>query len=1294
ISRDQDGRRTNAMVDEVRVASTARSSEWILTEFRNQNDPDSFYSSGVEHEVIPLNQAPTGFQYEKEITIDYTKVDSDLSGFPVLIDIYDTDLKTDVQSDGDDIVFVKDGWLLNHEIELFEQDHNSSHSHLVAWIRTDLSSSSDTVISMYYGNPTAGNQENPTGVWDTSFGAVWHLSEDPAGTVFDSTTNDNDGIGLPGGSEPTLQTGKIDGCAEFYGEATNDRIETPHTASLVLQSDMMVEAWVRTNNTDGSSDAIVAKWGDVGHRNYWLGKLDGSTIAFFVDNTQSVTASLSLVNDGYWHHVVGVAKAASGDLLLYVDGVERASASYSGSTQTGTSVLQIANNPGSTGFIQEWDGRIDEVRVSNSYRSSGWILTEFNNQNDPDSFYSVSSEIVPSAFGAYDYRKRITITTESEPVSAGYSTSLTFNHGTLVSGGKSQADGDDIRFAYWNGSSWNELDRVLDSDSSWNTANTKIWFQIQSAIAASSSDDHYYIYYGDAGAEFPPNDHANIFQFYDGFESGDLSGWDANSTGSAGDDISAVTSPPQPNTGTYSARCEADNIASAQAMIWEDFADEISLLARTHIYLDPSFSISGGGHVTVMQFVDTSTGWQNQLAVTIRDDLSLYVWNAIAGEAYGYGTTSTLSTGTWYMLEIQATISDTDGEVRLWLDGNLEVDVTGKNIGTEGIDRYCAGFYWASPQTEPNIVYADDAFLRAFVSPEPTTSLGPELAQTIQFSYKKDIVIDNTKVDADLTDFPLLIDIYDSDLKADVQSSGDDIIFRSGELSLSHEIELFDQNHNSTHAHLVAWVKTDLSSTVDTTITMHYGNAQAPNQEDPNGVWNADYWGVWHLGEASGNAIDSTTGGPDGAPTGGPTQGITGRLGYGYDFDGTDDYIALQSSNTQSTGTYSFWVYPVGFPPGPNSEVNFMGADAYLNRFSYYNTRIRIETATDAEYFDFMSSSIVADAWQHVVFVRSGDFGDLYINGVWIQQDETVGANTLTVDSIAGTTDLDRMVNGSMDEVRISTTALSADWITAEYRNQNDPASFFTVGPEVGSAGPESSEYAFKKDITIDNTKVNTDLNEFPLLIDIYDTDLKTDVQSDGDDIVFQIGSTALPHEIELFDQTYNSTHAHLVAWVKADISSSVDTPISMYYGNPNKASQERPSDVWNSNYVAVWHMNQDPSTSDILDSTSNGYDLSAIGFGSDQRIYDERSGVAISVDGIDDRFGISGISGPINDFTFQSWFRFDNTFPSGSDMTFFRGNSLTNNYPFMRFASSSGKVVIELEVTSDPAESSVGNTA
>jgi hypothetical protein len=39
-----------------------------------------------------------------------------------------------------------------------------------------------------------------------------------------------------------------------------------------------------------------------------------------------------------------------------------------------------------------FEGGIDEVRVSNAARNADWIKTEFNNQNDPSIFYSVSSE--------------------------------------------------------------------------------------------------------------------------------------------------------------------------------------------------------------------------------------------------------------------------------------------------------------------------------------------------------------------------------------------------------------------------------------------------------------------------------------------------------------------------------------------------------------------------------------------------------------------------------------------------------------------------------------------------------------------------------------------------------------------------------------------------------------------------------------------------------------------------------------------------------------------------------------
>ena len=40
----------------------------------------------------------------------------------------------------------------------------------------------------------------------------------------------------------------------------------------------------------------------------------------------------------------------------------------------------------------DFDGTIDEVRVSNASRSAGWILTEYNNQNSPSTFYSVGTQ--------------------------------------------------------------------------------------------------------------------------------------------------------------------------------------------------------------------------------------------------------------------------------------------------------------------------------------------------------------------------------------------------------------------------------------------------------------------------------------------------------------------------------------------------------------------------------------------------------------------------------------------------------------------------------------------------------------------------------------------------------------------------------------------------------------------------------------------------------------------------------------------------------------------------------------
>ena len=117
------------------------------------------------------------------------------------------------------------------------------------------------------------------------------------------------------------------------------------------------------------------------------------------------------------------------------------------------------------------------------------------------------------------------------------------------------------------------------------------------------------------------------------------------------------------------------------------------------------------------------------------------------------------------------------------------------------------------------------------------------------WSTRKLLSIDATQVAGDVTDFPVLITFNtDAELAALALANGDDIIFTAGDGStlLAYEIEFFDE----TTGELRAWVKTDLSASVDTEIYMYFGNATATNQEDPAGVWSSNYVGVYHLDES------------------------------------------------------------------------------------------------------------------------------------------------------------------------------------------------------------------------------------------------------------------------------------------------------------------------------------------------------------------------------------------------------------------------------------------------------------
>ena len=138
-----------------------------------------------------------------------------------------------------------------------------------------------------------------------------------------------------------------------------------------------------------------------------------------------------------------------------------------------------------------------------------------------------------------------------------------------------------------------------------------------------------------------------------------------------------------------------------------------------------------------------------------------------------------------------------------------------------------------------------------------------------------------------------------------------------------------------------------------------------------------------------------------------------------------------------------------------------------------------------------------------------------------------------------------------------------------------------------------NATWGCRKLITVNSSQISANLNNFPILVNITDADLASKAQNDGDDIAFLLfsdNSTQLNHEIELF----NGTSGELFAWVNVtSLSSSVDTKIWMYYNNSGASNQQNPTDVWDSNYLAVWHLNETSGT--VYDSTSNDEDSTAV---------------------------------------------------------------------------------------------------
>lgn len=339
----------------------------------------------------------TDWLYRKKITIDADKVQGDETNFPVLISFTDDDLKDYAQNFGEDILFTNSGSTkLSHEIESF----NGYTGALYAWVKVlSLSGSTDTELYMYFGNDECISQEDAENVWDSSYKMVQHMKDKTTSTIEDSTSNSNDGT-KKGANEPIEDTtnAKIYACQDFDG--TDDYIDCGTSADIDLKDTRTYSSWVKIDNfvdwsyvwgkfVDAKNVIGLIMWND----DTLHFRAETGDVVQFGGTGQMETSTLT---EGTWYYIVCTLDETGQSAKIYQDGVEKDEDTSFTLVDTSAESLFLGSSRTDAFF---GDCHLESVRVSNIVRSANWIKTEYNNQNNPSSFYSVGPlENVPTLY--------------------------------------------------------------------------------------------------------------------------------------------------------------------------------------------------------------------------------------------------------------------------------------------------------------------------------------------------------------------------------------------------------------------------------------------------------------------------------------------------------------------------------------------------------------------------------------------------------------------------------------------------------------------------------------------------------------------------------------------------------------------------------------------------------------------------------------------------------------------------------------------------------------------------------
>lgn len=301
--------------------------------------------------------------------------------FPVILNSSNINM-ADVRDDCGDIRFID----YDNTTELSYEMEFCNATSAVFWVKKPQLDSSNNKVYMYYNNTLATTTSNARNAWNPNFIAIFHMNE-TSGTLKESLSNWYYS-GTPNSltAQGSLALGGIGGAIDTGAAA--GYVFTNITATTFNPETFTVEALAISGTwSAGTERGLATKYyAGSGSRSWSLENGVGANkLHMYVGSNDALGFGYTGKTDDTtnWHYYVGGynGTGTAYDIFVGMDNALNNSYSASRTSALATNAANVSIGgitKAATSASNLWNGKIDEVRLSNVRRNGTWLNTTYN----------------------------------------------------------------------------------------------------------------------------------------------------------------------------------------------------------------------------------------------------------------------------------------------------------------------------------------------------------------------------------------------------------------------------------------------------------------------------------------------------------------------------------------------------------------------------------------------------------------------------------------------------------------------------------------------------------------------------------------------------------------------------------------------------------------------------------------------------------------------------------------------------------------------------------------------------